>query len=125
MLSPEVWKPVPEYEGIYEISNFGNVNSIRNGERFPRKLNTVTHYTSFSAKKLPHHKTQKCFYIHRLVAELFIGERPEGHIIRHLDGNKRNNHVSNLAYWTVAENIADTITHGSCAKENNGRARIT
>jgi len=125
MTSPEVWKPVPGYEGIYEISNFGKVNSIKDGERFPRKLNATTHYTSFSAKKLPEHKSQKSFYIHRLVAQVFIGPRPEGCIIRHLDGDRRNNHVSNLAYGTKEENVADTIAHGSCAKENNGRALFT
>lgn len=125
MLSPEVWKPVPGYEGIYEISNFGKVNSIRNGERFPRKLNTKTHYTSFSCKKLPEHKTQKCFYIHSLVAQVFIGPRPEGHVVRHLDGNRRNNHLSNLAYGTPQENVADAIAHGTFAKENNGRALFT
>jgi hypothetical protein len=50
--------------------------------------------------------------VHALVAEAFIGQRPEGLVIRHLDGNKENNTVSNLVYGTVAENSADEVRLG-------------
>lgn len=52
--------------------------------------------------------------MHTLVALAFLGPRPEGKPhIRHLDGNARNNHVSNLAYGTAAENVADSLQHGT------------
>jgi len=51
---------------------------------------------------------------HQLVAEAFIGSKPfDDAQIRHLDGNKRNNRPSNLAWGTAAENAADKSLHGT------------
>lgn len=44
-------------------------------------------------------------YIHGLVAEAFLGPRPEGYQVDHKDGNRSNNHISNLEYVTAKENI--------------------
>lgn len=49
-------------------------------------------------------RQKKTIYIHTLVAETYLGVRPEGMVIDHIDGNKSNNHLSNLRYTTVAEN---------------------
>ena len=49
-------------------------------------------------------RQRKTIYIHTLVAETFIGVRPEGQVIDHIDGDKSNNNLSNLRYTTVAEN---------------------
>jgi hypothetical protein len=52
------------------------------------------------------------WYIHRLVAEAFL-PHPEGnHEVRHLDGDRLNNRVENLAWGTRRENVQDTIRHG-------------
>lgn len=48
--------------------------------------------------------TRKKKYVHELVAAAFIGPRPAGHQINHIDGNKQNNRVENLEYVTHAEN---------------------
>jgi hypothetical protein len=59
--------------------------------------------------------------VHSLVAETFIGERPSGLQVRHLDGDKSNNDVSNLAYGTAAQNEADKALHGTKSiGEKNG-----
>lgn len=121
--TPEIWKPLPNYEGLYEISNHGRFASIRKDGRFFRKLNDKTHYLSVSVKSLDG-QMQKCFYIHTTVALVFIGPRPDGLVIRHLDGNRYNNHVSNLAYGTNAQNVQDSIKHGIYKGSNNGRAVI-
>ena len=54
------------------------------------------------------------FYVHHLVLLAFVGERPEagGEHIRHLDGNRTNNHLTNLKYGTALENVHDTMSHG-------------
>lgn len=121
--TPEVWKAVPNYEGLYEISNHGRFASLRKDGRFFRKLNEKTHYLSASVKSL-NGGTQKCFYIHTLVAQVFIGPRPDGLVVRHLDGNRYNNHVSNLAYGTNSQNVADAVKHGTYKGSNNGRSVV-
>ena len=68
---------------------------------------------------------QKSLYIHTLVAKVFIGERPDGLVIRHLDGNKYNNRVDNLSYGTVQQNHEDVVIHQTHRHENNGRALLS
>jgi hypothetical protein len=52
-------------------------------------------------------------YIHRLVLAAFAGPCPEGMVCRHLDGDRTNNRVSNLAWGTHADNEADKVRHGT------------
>lgn len=51
--------------------------------------------------------------VHALVALAFLGPRPDGEEIRHLDGDPSNNCVENLRYGTHAENVRDKIMHGT------------
>jgi hypothetical protein len=65
-------------------------------------------------------------YVHHIVAEAFIGERPTGHEVAHLDGNASNNRIENLVYATHAENEAHKKHHGtSAAGENNGMCKFS
>lgn len=52
-------------------------------------------------------------FVHQLVALAFHGPRPDGQVVRHLDGNSRNNSASNIAYGTHLENYQDSIRHGT------------
>jgi hypothetical protein len=64
--------------------------------------------------------------LHCVVLEAFRGLRPAGMIARHLDGDRRNNHISNLRWGTSRENEADKIWHGTIARgERNGLAKLT
>ena len=121
----EVWKPIKGYEGCYEVSNYGRVASIKKNERFIRKLNKATSYLSVSFKKRPFETRQGSANVHVLVAEAFLGERPSGYVIRHLDGNRYNNRADNLQYGTQQQNVDDTIKHGTHRGSNNGRAVLT
>jgi DNA-binding XRE family transcriptional regulator len=118
--APEVWMPITGYEGIYEVSSFGRISVLKNGERFIRKQNSATHYLSVSFKKRLGDKTQRSEAVHRLVAQAFLGPRPDGHIVRHIDGNRYNNKVENLCYGTPQENVYDTVRHKTHQGENNG-----
>jgi hypothetical protein len=122
MSTSEIWVPINGYEGRYEISNLGRIASIKNSERFFIKPNTSTNYAKISCAKRPHESSQKTLYVHRVVAQHFLGPRPEGHVIRHLDGNRYNNAVNNLQYGLPCENVADTIKHKTHSGSNNGRA---
>jgi hypothetical protein len=120
----EIWVPIRGYEGIYEVSSFGRVSVIKNGERFIRKQNSSTHYLSVSFRKRPQDKSQKSKAVHQIVAEEFLGNRPEGNVIRHIDGNRYNNKVENLIYGTPEENIKDSIKHRVHKGEKNGNSLL-
>lgn len=65
-------------------------------------------------------------HVHKAVLQAFVGVRPDGMVARHLDGDQKNNKLSNLVYGTPAENGADKIRHGTTAKgERNGRAKLS
>ena len=70
---------------------------------------------------------QRTTHIHRLMAETWFGPPPHPRaIVRHLDGDRFNNRLSNLAWGTYAENGADMVMHGTSSPgERNGMARLT
>lgn len=57
--------------------------------------------------------TGKRFGIHQLVLLAFVGPCPKGYACRHLDGDPKNNHLSNLEWGTYTENNRDRIAHGT------------
>ena len=68
----------------------------------------------------------KTLKVHHLVLEAFVGERPEGHVVRHLDGRRANNVLWNLLYSTQSDNLGDRAAHGTdLAGERNGRSKLT
>ncbi len=119
----EIWMPVPNYERFYQISNSGKFAVLKKDGRVLRKLNTATQYLSASCRDIDG-SGQKTLYIHQLVAKVFIGERPDGMVVRHIDGNRYNNHVSNLCYGSPHENTLDSIKNKTYAKEKNGRSLL-
>jgi hypothetical protein len=50
------------------------------------------------------------------VLAAFVGPRPNGQLIRHVDGNAKNNQLGNLSYGTQIENMADALRHGTVAR---------
>lgn len=102
IMETEVWKDVFGYEGIYKVSNYGNVFNIK----FGRKLNPYfpkTHYPQISLCKNNNAKTTN---IHTIVANAFLSETKttEKCVVNHIDGDKYNNHISNLEYVSVRAN---------------------
>lgn len=67
-----------------------------------------------------------CVSVHRLVAEAFIGPRPDGMDVCHNDNNRLNNHYANLRYDTRRGNLADRDRHGTHQRgERNPSAKLT
>jgi hypothetical protein len=111
----EVWKEIIGYEGLYEVSNYGNIKSI---SRTITKGN-ITYVTKDKLLKqsvdtvgypyvnLSDYKKQKTFRVHQLVAIAFLNHTPnkyDGLLVDHIDGDKLNNHLSNLQLVTNRKN---------------------
>jgi hypothetical protein len=87
----------------YYVSTFGNVYSSKRGK--VKKLAAIDSH-GYQRVCLWENAKGKKHQIHRLVAEAFIGSAPSAiHQINHIDGVKKNNHVSNLEWVTPKENI--------------------
>lgn len=111
----EIWKDIVRYEGLYQISNFGRVKRIisASGTHSGRILSPFTDRQKYLVVTLCNTFGHRKFYVHRLVIEVFIGPYPEGHECRHLDGNRQNNRLHNLATGTHKDNVGDAIRHGT------------
>ena len=107
----EIWKEVPDFEGLYEVSNYGNVRSVDrtvNHHKGLQSLKGKPKKPSLSTSgylKVSLYKDNKNHnrYIHRLVITAFSSEE-EQETVNHIDGNKLNNHISNLEWVTDKEN---------------------
>ena len=109
----ENWKDVVGYEGLYQVSDQGNVRSTKR-KGTPGKLKKFGYNANrYFTVGLSKQSCKKTVCVHRLVMETFVGALPEGMETRHLDGDKYNNCLSNLCYGTRAENVSDKVKHGT------------
>ena len=104
----ENWKDIPNYEGLYKISDLGNVKSTYSNKILKPSADKYG-YVRFSATK---NKKQKTLRIHRLVAELFIQNPNNLPQVNHKDGNKENNCKTNLEWCTDSENKLHAYVNG-------------
>lgn len=116
MTNKEEFRAVKDFEGLYEVSNYGKVKSLkRKKERILKpSISRNNYYTVILCK-------DSKFYprlVHRLVAESFLPNPQDKPIIDHLDGNSLNNCVDNLKWVTQKENCLNPIT-----RENNSRSK--
>ena len=116
----EIWKEVKNYEGIYEVSNFGNVKSLQRLIKH-RESNTLVKekiMKPFLSKsgyfiiRLNKNKIGKTHSIHQLVAIAFLNHKPCGYllVVDHIDNNRLNNNLSNIQIVTNRENTSKRLT---------------
>ena len=110
-----IWKNIPGWDR-YQVSEYGNIKSIdmtvgaKGGKTAIRKgkeLVLVSKNNGYVCVTLTDGKSRPQSGVHRLVARSFIGECPIGLNVLHWDGDKTNNHYSNLRYGTAADNLWD------------------
>lgn len=101
----EIWKDIDGYAGLYQISNFGNLKSIKNGNN---KLIKLQKYQRYYRNNLWKNGAYQTFSIHRLVAKAFIPNPNNYPVVNHIDGNKLNNNVNNLEWCTQSHNCKES-----------------
>jgi hypothetical protein len=99
----EIWRDVPNYEGLYQVSNIGRVKSIKRCGTKGGILKGVIH-TGYKRVLLKKNGVGRSFCAHRLVAEVFLGNPAGKECVNHIDGNKTNNIAANLEWCTRSEN---------------------
>lgn len=110
----EYWSDIPNYEGYYQVSNYGNVRSLDRvikektgktqtlkGRVLKQRINPGGYYYIGLGKN----GTKATFAIHQLVAQAFIPNPNNKRIVNHIDGNKLNNSLANLEWSTYSENL--------------------
>lgn len=125
----EEWKPIEGFEGLYEVSDHGNVKSldrlekVGNGMRMRRGRILKAHIQKSGHLLVVLCKDGKNYprTIHRLVAIAFINNPDNKPVVDHIDTNPANNCVSNLKWATVQENCLNPITrvHNSESKKGH------
>lgn len=112
----EIWKDIEGYEGIYQVSNLGNVKTIYDNthhKKVDRILIPGISKAGYKRVVLIKMYKRKGFTVHRLVAKAFIPNPDNLYSINHKDENKLNNNVSNLEWCTIAYNNTYG-SHGTC-----------
>ena len=122
----EVWKDVIGYEGLYKVSNKGNVHSVERKDSIGRKiggrlLKPLPDKVGYLRVNLCKNSKVKTRFIHRLVAEAFIPNRNNYLEINHKDENKTNNYVENLEWCTrkYNANFGTAIKRASKTQSKN------
>ena len=107
----EIWKPVVGYEGLYEVSNLGNVRSLNYNHTNKPKLLKQDLCKNNNLRVTLYNRTKKRFLVHRIVAEAFIPNPYNKPEIDHINTIRTDNRVENLRWVTHTENMNNPITH--------------
>lgn len=129
----EEWKPIQDYEELYEVSNYGRVRSLvdthRNIRKEPKILKTGKNGKGYLHVTLWKKGKSKTFKLHRLVTNAFIPNPQNLPQINHKDEDKTNNHVENLewctasynnSYGTRIERVAEKCSKPVISTDKNG-----
>jgi hypothetical protein len=105
-MQKEVWKDVPDYDGLYQVSNLGRVKSLKfSKEKIKTQtLNSHGYYIVGFTKN----SIDKTYYVHKLVAMAFLNHVPNKYtlVVDHINNIKTDNKLENLQIITQRENAS-------------------
>jgi len=121
----EIWKDIPEYEGLYQVSNFGRVKALNYHRTKEEKIIIPSKSGRYLHVNLYKNGKSKTYSVHKLVLKAFIGDSILD--CNHKDGIKSNNYLNNLEYCTHNENIKHAVETGlrDGKGEKNVKAKLT
>lgn len=108
----EIFKDLPGYESLYQVSNLGNVKSLNyRGNNIAALLKPGKNSKGYLCVALAKNKVLKNCTVHSLVAMTFLNHKPNGFdiVVDHIDGNKTNNNVKNLQLVSMSMNTKKKI----------------
>ena len=101
----EIWKPIKDFEGLYEVSNFGRVRRVfRYGRPYVTLCKPKITKDGYFETTLVKDNKYKHIRTHRLVAQAFCDNPESKNEVNHIDGDKLNNFSENLEWCTSREN---------------------
>jgi hypothetical protein len=113
----ETWISIPDYEGLYDVSDAGSVRSLPHmtstGIHGGRTLKPTSDKKGYRRVNLSKDNKVRTFKIATLVLLSFTGPRPDGQEARHLNGNNQDDCLTNLMWGTKSENTLDQVSHGT------------
>ena len=121
----EIWKDIEGYEGLYQVSNFGQIRALNyRKQHISQVVKQGVDAHGYYKIRLSQNGRRTEYKVHRLVAIAFLencGKLPE---VNHKDGNKRNNNINNLEWVTKLDNIKHQFETGLVSKNANKKPVI-
>lgn len=122
LLPREVWRDIPGYEGLYQVSNIGNIRSLnymKTGK--VKRLKPSIDKRGYKRVSFSHKGKCKCYLVHRLVAQAFIPNPNNLPHVNHKDENPSNNCVWNLEWCTREYNMNYGTINERISKAKKGK----
>lgn len=133
----EIWKDIKNYEGLYQVSNFGRIKSLQrefynknqygiNSKRKTREIIKKQCLTQFGYNSIGLSKNgvEQKFQVHRIVAQAFIPNSENKPCVNHINCNKTDNRVENLEWCTYSENEKHAYKNNLHKKHMKGKFGI-
>ena len=107
----EIWKDIPGYENLYQASSTGAIKALERKVKSPRGYRTARERIIKQANcggyllvMLCKNGARNNYLAHRLIALTFLDNQYNKPCVNHIDGDKKNNNVTNLEWCTYSEN---------------------
>jgi len=112
-MNNEIWKDIKGYEGLYQISNYGNVKTLDyNHTKKEKQMKPILQVDGYLGINLMKDGKRKRYRIHRLVLETFTNNKNNYPVVNHKDGNKTNNCLDNLEWCSISYNTQHSYDMG-------------